>query len=207
MKKIFTIILISLLSLPGTFAQLEKGRFLISFDGNYTKRTNESFSDIDFLENKSLNLNPSLGIGLSKNFTVGVGVDLTWDKQISTVIMGNINDPFSLSQLIITDISKSYSPYAFLGYYYEIFNRLYIGGQLHLKFGFNHEGERRYYKGTTLTANIVPEVNYFISKYFTLYLALGKAGYSWTKFDDYDKKSWQIDFNPKYWTLGIRVAI
>lgn len=196
MKKIFIILFISFTSIFGVFSQLEKGNFLISFDGNFTKNSSNPVLNNSLINYRYLNLNPSIGLTLPKNFTIGVGVDLSWNKEFFII------NTYSSQELKYT--SNTYLPYAFFGYYYEPFNRFYIGGQLRLKYGIVQELVT---EGSILAASIIPEINYFVSKHVAFYLSLGEVGYSLSMLDDYNKTNWLIDFNPKNWNLGIRVAI
>ena len=206
MKKIFSIIFISIVAFSSTFAQLEKGRLLISFDGNFTKNSNKSSAGVSLLSDHALNLNPSLGFGITKNLTLGVGVDLSWNKQ--AYLMNITEIPGFQTDFQVETLSNSYLPYAFLGYYYEVFNRFYIGGQVRVKFGFAQEKQgNQTNKGNIIAASISPEINYFISRHFAVYLSLGEFGYSISMFDNYNKSNWLVNFNPQHWALGIRVAI
>ncbi|MDL2290467.1 hypothetical protein LJB95_03585 [Paludibacteraceae bacterium OttesenSCG-928-F17] len=206
MKKIFLISFISIVAFSSTFAQLEKGRLLISLDGNFAKNSHESSTDISILNTRTLNLSPAIGFSLAKNFTLGLGVDLSWNKQ--AYLMNITELPGFQTDFQVENSSNSYLPYAFLGYYYEIFTRFYVGGQFHIKFGFAQEKQgNQTNKGNIIAASISPEINYFISRHFAVYLSLGEFGYSMSMFDNYDKSNWLINFSPTQWALGIRVAI
>ncbi|MFA6377875.1 MAG: hypothetical protein WCW63_04530, partial [Acholeplasmataceae bacterium] len=55
-------------------------------------------------------------------------------------------------------------------------------------------------------SSLSPEINYFFSEKFGLYLGFGGIEYAildWNK----DQSSWNVNFNPNYWRLGIKFKI
>lgn len=52
--------------------------------------------------------------------------------------------------------------------------------------------------------DIIPELSFFISSRFSLYLGLGGISYSLLDWET-EQSNWSINFNPTYWKTGLKI--
>lgn len=217
------------------FSQTENGKFIISVAGNYMQSTTENgvSNNQNVTKGKYLNAETSVGYFITHRIIAGLGLDYNWGKEDRTNSL-MINRYY---QAEITKIkSNVFLPNIYLGYYYPITDKLYVNTNLKFSYGvINSEyktawGGMVYYSPYTIpevtdeysssysressrvsrsdffSVEIIPELSYFLSPGFSAYIGLGGAGYSlldWKK----DNSSWAINFNPSYWTAGIKLSI
>jgi hypothetical protein len=234
MKKGLLIILLSL-STFNLFSQLQKGSVTASLSGNYTKTTTASggASNYTSVDNKNLNVATSLGYNISNKFILGVGLDYIWEKEIRT--SGLYLQEQHYAQFDEIDAkSKILLPNIFVGYYYQIVNKLYF--QTNLKFsygklnsksdivsatagslggfdtGFDYgylsptSGNSKEDKYDVFCAEINPELIYFISKNIGAYIDFGGIEYSISDWKK-DNSNWVASIKPVYWQVGVKINI
>jgi hypothetical protein len=234
MKKIVLIVLI-VFSTLNLFSQIEKGRIIVSIDGNYIKSTTENGVTLNqnVSQIKNFNIGTSVGYFMTDRFVVGVGLDYYWNKESRKTEM-MINRFFQIEVMNIE--SNAFLPNIYLGYYYPILNKLYMNANLKLSYGkvkadYNtliagsvyyqsdtmiiiaDQYSSTYVKGSEksssidlVNAEIIPELTYFISSKFGLCLGLGGIEYSMIDWET-DNSSWTINFNPVNWRFGIKLKI
>ncbi len=234
MKKNVLIVLI-VLSTIDLFSQIEKGKIIVSIDGNYIKTNTENgvTSNQNVSQIKNLNIGTSVGYFITDRFVLGVGLDYYWNKESRTTEM-MINRFFQAEAMNVK--SKAFLPNIYVGYYYPIINKLYVNANLKLSYGkIKSEsntliaGNVYYPSGTLITivdqysstymnsyernsevdlftAEILPELTYFISSKFGLCLGLGGLGYSMIDWET-DNSSWTINFNPVNWRFGFKLRL
>jgi len=234
MKKNVLIVLIVLSTLD-LFSQIEKGRIIVSIDGNYMKTTTENgvTSNQHVSQIKNLNIGTSVGYFISDRFVLGVGLDYYWNKESRTTEL-MINRFFQSEVMNIK--SKAFLPNIYLGFYYPIINKLCINANFKLSYGkikseYNTliagsvyyptdtitkltdrysstyvNGSERNSEADLFSAEILPELTYLISSKFGLCLGLGGVEYSMIDWKT-DNSSWIVSFNPNSWRFKIKIKI
>jgi hypothetical protein len=212
MKKII-FLSIAILYCVNVFSQIEKGKFTISFEGNFRNTVPDNkpefVESFDWL-NGNLSLAPSLGYYLSDKIYVGVGMEMTWLNEISS-------SEFFSDQLYFlsgTETKTSmYLPYLFAGANFKLFNRCYVGGRVGVTYGkfeittktitktstlpdsdsfdsiiHDHNSTvntlRDMATGYTFAIQVTSEISYFLSNHFCTYFTLGSLGFANTQSDD-----------------------
>lgn len=234
MKKLL-LIAATLFSTLNVFSQTDKGKVLISVDGNYTKSTtgNGVTRNQYTVHGSYLDAGVSAGYFISDRFIVGFGLDygLTKEDRTNEIIVNRF------SQLETMNLkSKSLLPNVYIGYYYQIVNKLYINTDLKFIYGKIKSDYNTlvagsvYYSSSTLielddqyfssylfgqeqnsktdffSAKILPELSYFISPKFSFYLGFGGVEYSLVDWKN-DNANWTISFNPTYWKFGLKIKV
>lgn len=234
MKKNVLIVLI-ILSTQDLFSQIDKGKIIISVDGNYMKSTTENgvTTSQNLVQGKYLSVGASVGYFITDRFIAGLGLDYNWNKEDRTTEL-MINRFLLIEEMHIK--SKALLPNIYLGYYYQIINKLYINTNLKFSYGkakseyntlfanfadYPSDTMRvpddwyssRYIIGKDkssgvdfFSAKILPELTYFISQKFSLCLGLGGVEYSMIDWKT-DNSYWIVNFNPAYWKFGIKIRI
>jgi hypothetical protein len=234
MKKIELIVLIVSSNL-NLFTQIEKGRIIITLDGNYIKTTTENGvtlnQNVSQIEN--LNIGTSVGYFMTDRLVVGVGLDYYWDKE-SRVYQLKIYRFFQSEVMNIK--SNAFLPDLYIGYYFPIISKLYINTNMKFSYSkfktdynsslveitYNQSenlnldtipnsleyfgGSKNSAKTDLFNAEIFPELTYFVSSKVGLCLGLGGIEYSIIDWKT-DNSSWTINFNPINWRLGIKFKI
>ncbi len=133
MKRSSLVLLMFFLSI-GVFSQINKGDILISGYGNYNESLSESgtYKNNLSVEGKYLEVGTSLGYFLSKKIVVGFGVDYMSTKE-DRVNSTALNVFHQSDEIIIN--SHALLPTVYLGYYYQLVNKLYISGNLKVSYG------------------------------------------------------------------------
>jgi hypothetical protein len=230
--KSYLFIVILLLTSTGLFSQIMKNDFLLSLDGNYVKTytengasTNQSRSQIE-----QLVLGPSIGIFVTDHIAVGAGLDYIWSKEKINSILCTDNITYIQREYMETT-SNAFIPNVYMGYYYPVINKLFMSARLKVSYGqvksdevsivagfYNNSGavsedpssyiySSSYNKKYDyFSANISPELTYFIGKRFGLCLGLGGVEYALPDWET-GSSSWDVNFDPSNWTLGFRLDL
>ena len=230
MKKISLFILITISSL-NAFSQIDKGVFLLSANGNYSKANTENgvTTNLNQTNGQYLNIGIFAEYFIMKNVVAGVGFDYNWNKEIRLNHL-NFNNFYQAENMDLK--SHILMPNIFLGYYYRILDKLYLNTNLKFGYGKYNSHYNTLYVGTSygtddelndvnngyvrgresenkydyFGAQISPELTYFFTKRFGINLGLGGIEYGiidWKK----DNSSWIVNFNPNYWVLGFKIKI
>jgi len=222
MKKYIIYILV-FFSAIDLFSQIKKRDVIISVNGNYMKIITESgvTSNDIYIEGQYSNIGSSLGYCITDKFIVGIGLDYNWEKETRTNML-YFNQFAQIEQMNIE--SKTLLPNLYLGYYYQIINKVYFNANLNLSYGnvksyyntfltgidsisstyeYINEFESNY---EFIAAKISPELTYFFSTSFSSFIGLG--GIEFSLIDrEFDNSSWGINFNPNHWIFGIKIKI
>lgn len=229
------LIALLVLSTMDLFSQIDKGKIIISVNGNYTKSTSENgvLTNQTTVQGKYLNIGASFGYFLTDKFIAGFGLDYSWNKETrSNTLMIN-----RFSQYEGIDLkSTAVLPNIYLGYYYQVINKLYFNTNLKLSYGkvkseYNDllVGDVHYPADTIISvtdqysasymfskagstevdffsAQVLPELNYFVSQKISLCLGLGGIEYSMIDWKT-DNSNCTINFSPAYWRFGIKIKL
>ncbi|MCZ4695608.1 hypothetical protein [Ancylomarina euxinus] len=104
------------------FSQTDKGKTIISIDGNYIKSTTENgvTQNQNVTQGKYLDVGASIGCFITNRFIAGFGLDYSWEKEVRTNNL-MINKYYQTERTNIK--SKALLSNIFLGYYYPIADR------------------------------------------------------------------------------------
>lgn len=230
MKKNVLLILILIFYLD-SFGQIAKDAVIISLSGNYMKTNTESgVQSNNFSTNgQYLNLGSSIGIFLSDHFVMGIGLNYKWGKEKRGNMFFNDHN-IQIEKMEIK--SKVLLPGVFFGYYFPILSKFYFNANLGLNCGKINSVYQRVYmeshnyvnvdttgfnspslnsgssasSSTIFSAQIYPELSYFLSSKFSLCLGLGGIEYSLTDWK-FENSECAVNFNPAYWKLGVKFLI
>jgi len=231
MKKALFIAYMTILSIS-SFAQIEKGKVLISFNGSYRKETTGSGTSFNssYTQGKYLATGATVGYFFTNHFALGVGLDYGWvkeDRQTS-LYLSNI---LHMEQTTIT--SNTIMPSVYFGFYYPVVGRLYINAIGKVNIGHssvksysavmeassfsstntfsditttNPYGSFMDIKADVFNATLAPEVAYFISSKVGLSLSLGGIYYTITNWKS-EYANCGIDFAPRNWQVGCKISL
>lgn len=190
----------------------------------------------NIVQGKYLNVGGSVGCFIADRFIIGIGLDYNRAKEERTNLLMTIPSYREEEyhniyyQEEYTDIkSKALLPNIYLGYYYQIINKFYFNIRLKVNYGkikseyattsagyiSQHDFEREiiYLSAYTssasvafFSAEILPELTYFISSRFGVNLGLGGISYSVID-GETSNPNWIINFNPASWKVGINIKI
>lgn len=229
------LITVTIFSTLNLFSQTDKGQIILSIDGNYKKSTTENgvTKNQNVTQGKYLDAGASIGYFITNRFIVGFGLDYNWEKEDRANNL-MINKYYQTERTSIK--SNVFLPNVFVGYYYPITNRLYVNANLKFRCGkVKSEYDtfwagNVYYPSNTVieltddysssyamnqvgnskldffSADIFPELTYFISTRFSFSLGLGGVSYSLLDWET-DNSNWMIDFNPSCWKFGVKIRI
>ena len=229
-----TLIILIIFQTFNLFSQINKGNFIISTNGSYVKSNTENgvSTNSTYIQGRYLNISLSGGYMLTDGFVIGAGIDYNWgkEKRLNNLHLNNFSQSESM------DIkSTSLLPCLYLGYYYQIINKLYISANLKFNYGKIKSSMDAIYSSMTLaldsilvvpgvngsaslseyktdskldifSAKAYPELVFFISNKFSLFLEPGGIEYSILDWKN-DNSSWVVSFKPDFWRLGIKVRI
>nr|WP_321454250.1 hypothetical protein [uncultured Carboxylicivirga sp.] len=234
MKKILTLTTTVFIAF-NLFSQIEKGKLLISIDGDYTKtgKSTGTYSNIQYTQGKYLELGASASYFLTDRWIAGFGLDYLREKEerSSSLFINSsvLHETTTLKNNILL-------PNAFIGYFYPITSKLYFNVNARISYGklktkyngqsvnvsdfigdtFNNErvqipvnGNRSYNqsdKQDYFGIDIASELTYFITPKFGLYLGLGGISYSLLDWET-DNSSCMVSFKPSNWNFGVRYRI
>ncbi len=219
------IILLTVFTTLDLFSQINKGNFIVSIEGNYMKTNTQSGVTTNLLTTKGqyLSIGSSVGYLFKDRFVAGVGLDYNWDKETRSnqIYFNNF-----MQQEQMETKAHVFLPNIFMGFYFPITTKLYFNTNLKLSYGKVKSDYSTKYAGTGSIANsqpymygsanesksdyfsalIKPEMTYFITSKFCLYLGLGGLEYSLIDWEN-QNSSLAVNFNPTYWALGIKFKI
>ncbi len=234
MKRILLIAIIIFSNLD-VFSQADKGKIIVSIDGNYEKSTTENgvTTNQNVVQGKYLSAGATVGYFITDRFIAGIGLDYNSGKEDRTnEVM--INSFFQQEAMNLK--SRSFLPNIYFGYYYQIIDKLYINTNLKFSYGkvkseyntllagsvyypsntiteFNDQysspyaiGQEKNSKVDFFSTKILPELSYFITPEFSFYLGLGGIEYSLVDWET-DNSNWTINFNPTDWRFGIKIKV
>jgi hypothetical protein len=215
------------------FSQIEKGNISIGIDGNYTKvnTPNGVTTNLNYTKGNYLNAGATIGYFITERFIAGAGLDYILNKETryNSLYFNNFlqNEEMDIK-------SKVFLPNVFLGYYYQVANKLYFSTTLKFSYGKVKTSYSTTYAGTgpfadstwTIPKNnvpyvkgssgvsetdyfstqIYPEVLYFISAKFGICLNLGGIAYSINDWET-NNSSFAVNFKPDYWRFGIKFRL
>ncbi|WP_321289544.1 outer membrane beta-barrel protein [uncultured Sunxiuqinia sp.] len=235
MTKKLLLLALAILSTFNVFSQIEKREMIISVDGNYSQSTIESgvTNNLNSNQGKYLNIGASVGYFITDRLITGIGFDYNWGKEDR---LNNLMINRYYQSEITNIKSKVFLPNLYIGYYYPITNKLYVNlnikfsyGKIKSEYDSFWAGRVSYPSGTLidltdeysssyamstdgsskvdyLGIDVLPELSYFISSRFSLYIGLGGVSYSFLDWKT-DNSSWSINFNPTCWKTGIKIKI
>ena len=231
MRKIIASLIIFATSMS-VYSQINKGTIAVSVSGNYYDGSSLSGVITNSLTTKTQNIDAGLSIEyfVKSNFSFGVGLDYSWGKEDR--INSFSSKTFSQEEFMNVK-SNLILPSIIGGYYLHVIDRLYLNMNLRLSYGrysinshsdylwiqqnddwthtqtgainefISWDSDNNYsYFGSSLS----PEINYFFSEKLGLCLRLGGIEYGILDWDK-DQSSWNVNFNPNYWRLGIKFLI
>jgi hypothetical protein len=231
-KNLFTILI--LLSAFEIFAQPEKWNYLIDVSGNYNKTTTENgvLTNRFTTKSNSLATDASMGYFFSSRFIAGIGVDYIHRNEQRQNIL---NTNYFIQAEALNIKAEGILPHIYFGYYLPITSKLYFNTNLKLSYGkiksdyqSQLDGEeslnsgfftsqalmvKLYNRNTNRSDNseyfeafLSPELSYFFTKSFGVYLGCGGISYSM-----YDWKTinsnWLISFDLNHWKIGIKIQM
>jgi hypothetical protein len=228
-RLLFLLIVFSTNDLIG---QISTGNVVIKLDGNYIKSEDENGVITNYTNTKGqfLNAGTSIGYFFTDKFLLGAGLDFVWDKETRQNLLF-INNFHQEEEMKMT--SKAFLPNIYLEFYYPIINKLYFNTNLKIRFGkINSDYETNifgidvpseiysltdtipsYHFSTSnkvesdyFSSQISPELTYFVSSRFSVCLGLGGVEYSMIDGKS-ENSGWAVNFNPTYWSLGIKIKI
>jgi len=137
MKKAIPILL-GLIICSTTFAQIEKGDFLLQFQGNYSKLPSEVgvTSHLLYTSQNQLNLQGAVEYMIGENFSLGIGLNYLWnkeDRESSLSLKANSSVFLQYEELKIKQ--HTYLPQVSLSYHYRIIDKLFISPSLRVAYG------------------------------------------------------------------------
>ncbi|HET6556438.1 MAG TPA: hypothetical protein VFG54_03930 [Prolixibacteraceae bacterium] len=235
MKKYVLLIMIICSSIH-LFGQINKGDVMISLNGNFMKTisgsgvtTNENSTQSEYL-----NVGTSVEYFLTSRLAVGAGLDYQWAKETtSNMINLKLPDLEFRHYEVMETTSNVFLPNVFLKHYIPITQKLYFNTNLKFSYGKIKsellaeiidrnrrpseggltEGLPTYMSGVSkksaldsFTAQLGPELTYFITPKFVGCLALGGVEYSMLDWKT-TNSIWNVNFNPAYWQLGVKINI
>lgn len=214
------------------YSQISKGTVAVSASGNYYNGSSLSGVITNSLTTKAQNIDAGLSIEyfVKSNISIGVGLDYSWGKEDRI----NRFSSHTFSQVeLMNEKSNLILPSIIGGYYLHVIDRVYLNMSLRLSYGkysinshadyiwmqqleegaqtqtgainefISWDSDDNYgYFGSTLS----PEINYFFSEKVGFCLGLGVIEYGILDWDK-DQSSWNVNFNPNYWRLGIKFLI
>lgn len=227
------LLLLAIFSALNLFSQIEKGNISIGIDGNYSKVNTQNgvTTNLNYTKGKYLNAGLSIGYFITDKFIAGAGLDYMQNKETryNSLFFNNF-----LQKEEMDIKSKVILPNVYLGYYYQVVNKLYFTSTLKFSYGKIKTEYSTFYAGTGpftdsafsnttnivpygkgingnsesdyFSASIYPEVLYYISAKFGICLNLGGISYSINDWET-SNSSFAINFKPDYWRFGLKFKI
>lgn len=190
-----------LLSTCNLFAQIEKGKSLMTVSGNY--RNDGIIENGNNQKSNALNVGASVGYFFSNRLVAGVGLDYNLQKDVPY---------YGTNQFAKLQI-EGFIPYVYMGYYIPIVPKLYFNTDMKVSMGHNNNiftGSyiNKYTVGTAyFNAQVTPGLSYFFMKHVGTSLGFGGISYTTSESLNADNTNWLVNFNPSYWQLGVKVIL
>ena len=231
-RTLFTMLI--LLSAFEMFAQPEKWNYIVDVSGNYNKTTTENgvLTNSFTTKSSSLATGASLGYFFSSRFIAGIGIDYFHQNEHQ---QNFLKTNYFLQAEALNIKAESILPHIYFGYYLPVTSKLYFNTNLKLSYGkiksdyqSQLAGEESL-NGDLFTSQVLlvkpynmntngsdnsdyfeaflsPELSYFFTKSFGVYLGCGGISYSL-----YDWKTinsnWLISFDLNHWKFGIKIQM
>ena len=131
-------ILLGLIICTNTFAQIEKGDFLLQFQGSYTKSPSEVgvTSNSFYTVQNQLSLGGTVEYMIGENFSAGIGLNYLWNKEDRESMMSLGTNSFALLNYEDLKIKQNtFLPQVSLTYHFKIIDRLFINPSLAVAYG------------------------------------------------------------------------
>ncbi|MGD9931857.1 MAG: hypothetical protein AB7U05_17695 [Mangrovibacterium sp.] len=230
--KTFYLVVFMLLLTVQAYAQIQKGDLILSAEGNYRKDNRESgvYTNANSVRGSLLDVGGTVGFAFSDRLVAGFGLDYVRNKETRTNQLF-FNDVAQMEEMQLK--SKGFVPNLFLGYYFPVIDKLYLSSTLKVSYGrvksdfgsfyaraeMLPENELTYlnvstssyaggYSGSSdadlFGLSLSPELTWFATDKFGIYLGLGGIEYALSDWDT-DNSNWLISFSPSYWSFGIRI--
>ena len=232
MKKNLLLLLMVFAAL-NLFSQIEKGNISIGINGNYTRMNTQNgvTTNLNYTKGQYLNAGVDIGYFITDRLIAGAGLDYIGNKETryNSVYFNNF---LQMEEMDLK--SKAFLPNVYLGYYYKVVSKLYFSTTLKFSYGkikteysttFAGGGpftdsngtiqsnSDPYVKGSNgdsetdlFSAQIYPEVMYFITGKFGVCLNLGGIAYSINDWET-NNSGFAINFKPDYWRFGIKFRL
>lgn len=215
-------------------AQLEKGKFLTDISGNFSRTFNANNSVTSSYSSRIKQFNTQINVGYCFSNTLAAGIGFNYGYSNTSTVNELIDYSSSLLMESKTD-QKTKIPVliGFLRYNKNVFSRLYIGVDFNVGYGKAHfssiyafasrsnfttsgdiiapgsgtnvnDGGTIEDENGMIIAGLSPRVTYFTGNHLGIFLNLGGAFADVTD-GDFDQTQWNINFDPKYWSLGFEV--
>lgn len=218
MKRLLTAAAVTLYSL--SIAQIKTGTIYISGQADYAK---EEKNSSNFTE-QILKIIPTVGIFVVPNLAVGTGLGYT-HRQLDnhqTIYNGPIT-----SIIDYTGKTNAVIVAPFIRKYWTLSEKLYFFGQLQVPMEFGkikqdglvnniYEPDGYIigqqilddeYQYTSLGINVMPGVDYFLNKNWSIEAMIGELGYKNLKYkdtDDRNRKNYNFGFNLSAVSFGVK---
>jgi len=232
MKKNLLLVLI-IFSALNLFSQIEKGSICIGLDGNFMKVNTQNgvTTNQNYTKGQYLNIGLSAGYFITPGLVAGIGLDGNWNKETRYNSM-YFNNFIQQEEMEIK--SNVVLPNVYLGYYYQIVNKLYVSTTLKFSYGnikteystfyagggpilesawTNPSNSTPYARGTSnsseikyFSAALSPEVSYFISSKLSICLNLGGITYAMNEWKT-DNSNVILSLKPDYWRFGVKIRV
>lgn len=233
MRKLLLLVL-SFYLIANLSAQMDKGSFIFSVDGNYTKTSSETgvISNLHVSDGKFCDLGFSIGYKVSNSFVVGIGIDYGWSKEERTNQF-SINRFYQMEQL--NTKTNVFLPNVYLEYQYPLISKLYLNANFTIGYGKIKSDINRKLLGAAaflsdndiqdineydnyayvfteetdvnaFNARLCPELAYCILPKLAFSLSLGGIEYAIVDWEK-DYTSWDVNFHPNNWRFGMKVIL
>jgi len=188
MRKIVLSFLLPFLYL-NVFSQIQKGDVCISFNGNYSKSTNESgvLTNSFTTESKNLNIGSSFSYFITNRVAIGIGLDYLWSKSVTDNIQTIPNKFFQINQMDVK--TNIYLPNVSVAYYYPIIDKLYFDLRLKCSYGKS----KAKYNSTVFTAAYFDDDD----DPYTISLHTGRFSSNYKYYGDNENDIFIANINPE----------
>jgi hypothetical protein len=232
MKRKFIVSLIIFATSMSVYSQIRNGTIAVAVSGNYYDGSSLSGVTTNSLTTKAQNIDAGISIEyfVKSNVSIGVALDYGWGKEDR--VNSFSSNTFSQKEFVNVK-STLILPSLIGGYYLQVMDRLSLNMNVKLSYGscsinshadylwiqqnddwthlqtgainefISWDTDNNYsYFGSSLS----PEINYFFSEKIGLCLKLGGIEYGILDWDKY-QSSWNVNFNPNFWRLGVKFVM
>lgn len=213
-----------------------KTRVIFSAEGSYNEASINNGTTLHLNETEGHYLvgGISAGFFLTDRFIVGFGLEFNKSAEDRYALLILNNSYIQEEKMKIK--SSLLSPNLYAGWYFKIINNFYCNVNLKISYGkinteyqskigarskFTRDSVQFYpidgslaYSATFesdskfdyFSAGIHPQVTYFMTKNFGIYISLGSIEYSILDWEN-DNSEWNANFNPSYWRFGVKLRL